>query len=200
MFHKGVEKEDLETVNARLVEWNKSVFREMKDQVSESSHASFPMAESELLRPAILDFLAEAKWQDLYQEFRSSPLNLKEYKHALLVWLDGEACNMRLAVGQDTEGVEYGDAAELSIALQPGLNVVELRPKSFRVLRGEPDLAQVKKASFGGQASNAKLKVYLIGKGGKQLFPSLVTEANDTQPVQSSVKQFLRKVKHKLVK
>jgi hypothetical protein len=108
-----------------------------------------------------LSYEAEA-WID--SELKADAGQYFDVSHATFsaaILLEGGACHMRLAFGQDTEGGEYANVAEWRCALSPGVNLFRFTVQDLVVLRGDVDHRLINHISFGGRAAYCRIVAQL---------------------------------------
>jgi SAM-dependent methyltransferase len=113
----------------------------------------------------------EQKWKDLHRELPPAhELDLRSESLLLVVGLEGAACNMRLALGQDQRQEPFANCLEYGVSLKPGLNWFICEQKDLRTLRGQPDPSRINRVAFGGATQGATLRVWLLASSGQPIF------------------------------
>ena len=112
-------------------------------------------------------------WQDLERKLLPKyALDLTRRSLHLVAILQGRACVLRFAAGQDASGRDYAHVGELHFSLKPGFNVFTFAAAQLSTLRGSPDYSVVNHLGFGGEAENAEITFYLSDEFGSPLLLS----------------------------
>jgi SAM-dependent methyltransferase len=77
---------------------------------------------------------------------------------------------LRLAVGSDSCGESWRNAAEKYFDLKPGLTCAWFQRADFTALRGNTDYDRIDQLSFGGAGTAAEIRFGLFDEAGRQLF------------------------------
>lgn len=112
----------------------------------------------------------EQAWKDIHREFPPAhELDLRSEALLLVVSVEGSACTMRLALGQDHRQEPFANCLEYGVSLKPGLNWFICDQKDFRTLRGQPDTTRINRLAFGGAAQGTTLRVWLLASSGRSI-------------------------------
>lgn len=110
-------------------------------------------------------------WKDVEREFeKDNYYNFNNKTFFLIVLLEGQACSMRIAVGQD-QGLEpFANALQFFVSLKTGFNSITFNSSNFHLLRGEVDYNGINRIIFGGETENSIMQIYLYDEKGFCLF------------------------------
>jgi hypothetical protein len=100
-------------------------------------------------------------WKDVDRQLGDGEtLNLQDKFFELVIIVNGPACNLRFAAGQDVERRAYAHVGELHMVAQPGCNMVRFTVDQLKTLRGQPDYSKINHLALGGENENAEIVFY----------------------------------------
>lgn len=109
----------------------------------------------------ILSYDAEI-WKDSELKLEDGKLwDITDVTFSVAILLEGAACSMRIAFGQDSENIPYAQVAEWRCALSPGLNLFRFTPLDLVALRDVVDPHCIDHVSFGGQSAFCRVVAHL---------------------------------------
>jgi SAM-dependent methyltransferase len=124
-----------------------------------------------------LQFDSMRQWKDIEVVLGSAFLDISSALLRLVVLSDGsDETLLRLAVGQDEDGVAFIHAAEYYASVKPGLNLFVFSSAEMAVLRGTPDYSRIEHVVFGGEAADLRISAGLYDESGRSIFATSRTQ------------------------
>jgi SAM-dependent methyltransferase len=109
-------------------------------------------------------------WKDVErQQGESQTLDLTGHTLHLVIIVEGNACNLRFAAGQDVDGELYAHVGEFQVSVKSGCNVFSFSTEQLRTLRGTPDYAKINHLALGGENHDARITFYFATESGEPI-------------------------------
>jgi SAM-dependent methyltransferase len=112
----------------------------------------------------------EQAWHGIDVVF-DAPMDLGGGPVHVAVAAEGEPSHLRLAFASGPPEDWWADVAEVWFSVAPGFHHFSFHPYHLTALRGQPDLAHVRAASFGGNARFSSFRFWVCAADGRNLLP-----------------------------
>lgn len=164
LLKKGISV-DHSRVSRRAEARNQRIFR--KVQLAKMAQSAAFMCPDNMKKLTYTD----SEWKEIERALDAGKtIDLTGQTLHLVIIVEGNACTLRFAAGQDVDGELYAHVGEFQVTAKPGCNVFSFSPEQLRTLRGAPNYAKINRLALGGANQEAAVTFYFANQLGEPIF------------------------------